>query len=147
MHPLDELDRDVQNTFQIVGVGDIEFVWSKCQDVRLQLDLAAMNSGHDLGSFNERGRRGSVVAGDRDRERRRTGLTRFDEFSTVLPRVPVKDVVHGACGIPGRTDIDRAHEAVRSPRELRTSSTATRTRRSKASSTPGASPEWTARRT
>lgn len=147
MHPLDELDRDVQNTFQIVRVGDIEFVWSKCQDVRLELDLAAMDSGHDLGSFDERGRRGSVVASDRDRECRRSGLTGLDECGTPLPRVPEEDIVHGPCGITGRSDIDRAHEAVRSPREVRTSSTATHTRRSKASSTPGTSPEWTARRT
>lgn len=147
MHPVSELDRDVQNTFQIVLVGDVEFIGRVGDDIGLELDLAAMDSGHHLGSFDEGGWRSAVVTSDRDGECRRTGLTGFDEFGTPLPRVPEEDVIHGACGVAGRSDIDCAHEAVRSPREVRTSSTATRTWRSKASSTPGASPEWTARRT
>ncbi len=147
MHPVSELDRDVQNTFQIVRVGDIELVGSEGEDIGLELDLAAMDSGHHLGSFDEGGWRSTVVTSDRDRECRRAGLTGFDEFGTPLPRVPEEDVIHGPCGIAGRSDIDRTHEAVRSPREVRTSSTATRTWRSRASSTPRTSPEWTARRT
>lgn len=84
VHPLGELDRDVENTVQVVRVGDIELVGSECEDVGLDLDLAAMDSGHHLGPFDERCRRGSVVAGDRDRERRGTGLAGLDEFGTAL---------------------------------------------------------------
>lgn len=147
MHPLGQLDGDIQNALQIVGVGDIELIRSEGEDIGLDFDLAAMNSGHDLGSFDKRGRRGFVVASDRDRECRRSGLTGFDEFCAALSRVPVEDVIHSACGITGRADVHCAHEDVRSPRAARTLSTEIRTSRSKCSSTAKTFPEWVARRT
>lgn len=101
VHPLGEFDRDVENAVQIVGVGDVELVGREGEDVGLELDPAAMDGGHHLGPFDERGRRGSMVAGNRDREGRGTGLACGDEFRAALPRVPVEDVVHGACRIAG----------------------------------------------
>lgn len=124
MHPLSELDRDVADTDEVVRVGHIELVGSKCEDVGLDLDLTAMNASHHLGSFDECRGRGALVTGYRNRERRGTSLTPFDEFGTAFGRVPVEDVVHGTCGITGRPDVDRTHDEVRSPREVRTSSTA-----------------------
>lgn len=113
VHPLSEFHGDVSDAVEVLLLGHVELVRAEREDVALKLVLAAVRTCEGFGAFDERQRRGRVVAGDTDSERcRSSGGCTCKQLHAALVPVAVQHVGGRAHDIPRRTNIDGAHDAV-----------------------------------
>lgn len=127
MHPLGEFDRDVADALHVLLHAHVELFRVESQHVGVELDRPPVHSREELRSLDEIRGSSVALAGHRERVSSRSRLPRLDEPHLALAIVPVEDVGDRAGGIGRRTNRDRAHRCVRSPRAARVSSRAAST--------------------